>query len=122
LPYLIGMERKIGVFVHETRKAAGLSLRGAAKLLNCNFSLVSRIESGDRQPSVEFLWGLAQVAPVDPVTFHRATGLLHPSIADLLTGDDKLLAAAGELTEAVQAGKVDRTAVVKGLKALAAGR
>ena len=69
-----------GAWLKSSRQSRRLSQSELATHAGMTASYLSRIESGDRQPSSDHLNGLATELGLDPVNLHLRAGLIPPEI------------------------------------------
>ena len=69
-----------GAWLKSSRQSRRLSQSDLATSAGMTASYLSRIESGDRQPSSDHLNGLATALGLDPVNLHLRAGLIPPEI------------------------------------------
>ena len=58
-------ENRLGEYLKELRTSRGLSLKALAKALDVDFSLISKIEHGERSLSLDMIPGLAKALDAD---------------------------------------------------------
>jgi transcriptional regulator with XRE-family HTH domain len=59
------MADRLGEYLQNLRHAKGLTTRKLGSLAHCNHSFISRLESGERLPSLDRLWQLIEVLEGD---------------------------------------------------------
>ena len=85
-------DRRVADILREAREANGQSLRGAARELGVDPSYLSRVETGERSPSVALRERAESLYGIDSDLMALSAGRVPPDVVEIFRQNPELLA------------------------------